>query len=95
MEHPLPDRESCHSLQGRREADNAEATLRAKTDEDFDRGSSARVRVESEGDTVAWLAGALAVPRAQGLGTRVRFQSLVGELRPCKPSVWPSLGLPG
>ena len=79
MENPLPDRASCHSLQGRREADNPEATLRAKTDESFDRGSSARVRVEPEGDTIAWLAGMLAVPRVQGLGTRVRFQSLVGN----------------
>lgn len=78
MENPLPDRESCHSLQGRKESDNPEAKLRAKTDEYLGRGSSARVRVEHEGGTVAWLAGTLAVPSVQGLGLPP-----LQELRPC------------
>ena len=67
MENPLPDRESCHSLQCRKVSGTTEETLRAQTQESSS-GSSARVSVGHEGDTAGWLAETLAVPSVQGLG---------------------------
>ena len=64
-----------HSLQGHKEADTAEATLRAQMQVFSARGSSAPVRAECEGGAAAWLLGTLAVPSVQG-------HPLMQELRP-------------
>ena len=57
-----------YSLQGRKESDTAEATLRQQRKTLFTCGNSAPVRVEHKGGTAAWLLGILTVPSVQWLG---------------------------
>ena len=57
-----------HGLQGHNELDTTEATCAYRHKAFFAGGSSAPVRVESEGSTAVWLAGALAAPSVQAHG---------------------------